>query len=130
LFFSTLFLAIHQQQGYEYRLNQWLDFNDNQANMQAVSSWTRRAQSKEKSSVPMRDEESYGISTGVGADIRQRIEERRPRIAEAQREIKAYEVTEEAKYAPAPVVTAPVSSPVEPVAARQGAALNDLDNLE
>jgi ABC-type transporter Mla maintaining outer membrane lipid asymmetry permease subunit MlaE len=32
LFFSAVFLAIHQH-GYHFRLNQWLDFNDNHANM-------------------------------------------------------------------------------------------------
>jgi hypothetical protein len=116
LFFSAVFLAIHQQQGYDFRLNQWLDFNDNQANMEAVSSWSRRAQKKQKATVPMRDVESYGISTGVGADIRKRIEERRPRIAEAQREIKAFEITEEAMYAPPPTVTPP-AAPIPPPAA-------------
>jgi hypothetical protein len=50
-------------------------------------------------------------------DIRQRIEERRPRIAEAQREIKAYEFTEEAIYAPAPVVAPPAATVPPPAEA-------------
>lgn len=108
---ATMFLTIHSQYAYEYRLNHFLDMNDAQVDSLAQLSITKRKRQNKSGSLRLSDPESFGIPTGIGDDIAEIIQKRERRLYEARRDAAAYDVENE------PIVTypPPVSPPPVPV---------------
>src|SRR5579871_1040770 len=62
----------------------------------STRAWVKRSRENERGSIPLTQARSYGIPTGIGADICNRIEGRKSRVAAAERELKVYEIEMEA----------------------------------
>lgn len=122
---STVFLALHAQLSYDWRLDRVLDGHDAQEDALAMNAWLKQLRDQKKGIRPANNGSGQPLPTGIGGDIRGQIEKRRNLITQVERENKAYVISEDMPVTALP--TSPsVAEPVPLVQKVSQAASNNL----